>query len=118
MSYKFEKLEVWKLSLAYTDSLYRLADQLPKAEEFNLKSQMLRAANSIALNIAEGSTSISDNEKSRYIRIAIGSLLETVACLHLINRRKFIADNEILKHIYIESETLFRKLQCYRKVMK
>ena len=55
MPYKFEQLDVWKLSLDYIDLVYELAEQLPRHEDYNLKSQITRAATSIALNIAEGS---------------------------------------------------------------
>jgi four helix bundle protein len=39
--------------LEYTDLIYELAGKLPKSEEYNLKSQIVRAATSISLNIAE-----------------------------------------------------------------
>jgi four helix bundle protein len=55
MPYKFEQLDVWKLSLDYIDLVYKVAEQLPRHEDYNLKSQITRAATSIALNIAEGS---------------------------------------------------------------
>jgi hypothetical protein len=58
MSYKFEDLEVWPLALEYTDHVYQIAGQLPDHERFNLAERMKRAANSIALNIAEGSTGL------------------------------------------------------------
>jgi four helix bundle protein len=118
MTYKFENLEVWQLSLEYIDFIYQLADTLPRKEEFNLKSQIIRAATSISLNIAEGSTSCSDGDQARYIRTAIGSLIETVACLHLIRRRDYMVDKTILKDIYHKSEILFRKLQSFRKSLK
>ena len=118
MSYKFENLDVWKLSLEYIDLIYQLADILPKKEEFNLKSQMIRAATSISLNIAEGSTSCSDGDQARYIRTAIGSLIETVACQHLIKRRNYEVDKKLIKETYQKSELLFRKLQSFRKSLK
>ncbi len=62
MSYKFERLEVWQLSLECVDLIYKIADAFPRNEEYNLKSQIIRAATSIALNIAEGSTGQSDAE--------------------------------------------------------
>ncbi len=55
MAYKFESLEVWQLALAYINQIYALAERLPRSEEYNLKSQITRAATSIALNVAEGS---------------------------------------------------------------
>ncbi|MBK9927233.1 MAG: four helix bundle protein [Anaerolineales bacterium] len=56
MAFKFENLEVWQMALDYVDLMYELAEKLPDAERYNLKSQITRAATSITLNIAEGST--------------------------------------------------------------
>lgn len=115
MAYKFEQLDVWKLSLEYIDSIYILAAQLPKSEEFNLKSQIVRAATSISLNIAEGSTGQSDAEQARFLRFAIRSLIETVACQHIIRRRNYIQDENLLQKLYEDSEVLAKKLQSFRK---
>jgi four helix bundle protein len=75
---------------------------------------MTRAANSIALNVAEGSTGLSDAEQDRFLRIAIRSLLETVASLHLVKRREYLDDLDPLREAYRDSETLFAKLQAFR----
>ena len=56
MPFKFEKLEVWKLSIDLADDVHNLTRSFPKEEIFSLTSQMKRAADSISLNIAEGST--------------------------------------------------------------
>jgi four helix bundle protein len=114
MTYKFERLEVWALALEYTDAIYDIAEQLPRSEEYNLKSQITRAATSIALNIAEGSTSQSDAEQARFLGFAIRSLIETVACQHMINRRRYLEDREPLRNAYQLSGKLFAKLQAFR----
>ena len=114
MGYKFEQLEVWQRALDYIDRIHEITDQLPKRERYNLSDQMSRAANSIALNIAEGSTGLSDAEQDRFLRIAVRSLLETVAGLHLIKRREFLNDADPLREAYRESEILFAKLQAFR----
>ncbi len=114
MGYKFKNLEVWQLALEYIDLIYAIAKQLPRTEDFNLKSQITRAATSIALNIAEGSTGQSDAEQGRFIGMAIRSLVETVACQHLINRRGYLKDSEDLRHAYRFSEKLFAKLHAFR----
>ena len=67
MTYKFDRLEVWRLALEYTDMIYAIVEQLPRDEAYNLRSQITRAATSIALNIAEGSTSQSDAEQARFL---------------------------------------------------
>lgn len=98
MPFKFEKLEVWQLALDYVDLIYGIANQLPHSEEYNLKSQITRAATSVALNIAEGSTSQTNPEQARFIGPAIRSLLETVACQHIISRREYMSDKAKLRH--------------------
>jgi four helix bundle protein len=118
MTYKFENLEVWQLALEYSDLMYAVAEQLPRSEEYNLKSQLTRAATSIALNIAEGSTGQSDAEQARFLGMAIRSLIETVACQHLINRRRYIAEPQPLRDAYRFSEKLFAKLQAFRGTIK
>lgn len=115
MPYKFEQLDVWKLSLEYMDLIYDLTGKLPKSEEYNLKSQIIRAATSISLNIAEGSTGQSDAEQSRFLGMAIRSLIETVACQHIIRRRGYLQEENLLQKAYDTSQTLARKLQAFRK---
>jgi four helix bundle protein len=115
MPYKFEQLEVWKLALEYLDLIYKLAENLPKSEDYNLKSQITRAATSIALNIAEGSQGQSDAEQARFLGMAIRSLVETVACQQIIQRRGYLQDGGLLKRVYDDSQMLARKLQSFRK---
>jgi four helix bundle protein len=115
MPYKFEQLEVWKLSLEYIDLIYALTEKLPKSEEYNLRSQIIRAATSISLNIAEGSTGQSDAEQARFLGMAIRSLIETVACQHIIRRRGYLQEENLLQKAYEASQILARKLQTFRK---
>ncbi len=110
--------DVWKLALDYLDLIYAIANELPRSEEYNLKSQITRAATSISLNIAEGSTGQSDAEQARFLGIAIRSLVETVACLHIIHRRGYLKDIEQLRTAYRTSETLFAKLQAFRRSLR
>ena len=118
MGYKFEKLEVWHLALDYIDLIYKIANELPKSEEYNLKSQIIRAATSITLNIAEGSTGQSNAEQNRFLGLAIRSLIETVACQHLIHRRDYLNNLEPLREAYRQSQKLFAKRNAFRKVLK
>jgi len=115
MPYKFEQLDVWKLALDYIDLIYKVAENLPRSEEYNLKSQITRAATSIALNIAEGSQGQSDAEQARFLGMSIRSLIETVACQEIIRRRGYFQDEAILNKAYQDSQTLARKLQSFRK---
>ena len=104
------------MSLEYVDMIYRTAAQLPETERYNLNSQVIRASTSIALNIAEGSTGQSDREQGRFLGMAIRSLLETLACVKLIERRNYIT-KEDTKALYDFSEKLFAKLVAFKKAV-
>jgi four helix bundle protein len=84
MAFKFEKLEVWEMALNYIDLIYDIAEKLPDNEKFNLTSQITRAATSVALNIAKGSTGQTDPEQNRFLGLALRSLIETIECHRLI----------------------------------
>ena len=115
MPYKFEQLEVWKLALDYIDLIYKVAENLPRSEDYNLKSQITRAATSIALNIAEGSQGQSDAEQARFLGMSLRSLVETVACQEIIRKRRYFQDESLLNVAYENSQVLARKLQAFRK---
>jgi four helix bundle protein len=117
MPFKFENLEVWKLAVAYIDTIYVIADQLPRGEEYNLRSQIVRAATSVALNIAEGSTGQTDDEQARFLGVAIRSLVETVACQHLIHRRRLLTDPAPLRTAYTQAEMLVARLHTLRRTL-
>lgn len=116
MTYKFEKLEIYQLSLDYLDLIYKVAEKLPRAEEYNLRPQTIRAGTSIVLNIAEGSTTQSDREQSRFLGMALRSLIETVACNRIMKRRKYV-DSEDLTKMYEFSQKLFAKIQAMIKAL-
>lgn len=115
--FKFEKLEVWQLSLEYADLCYTVVDGFPRTEEHNLKSQLLRAATSVSLNIAEGSTSQSDAEQARFLGLALRSLVETVACQRLALRRGYFnnAQQKVPAQVDRLAQKLFAKLQAMRR---
>jgi four helix bundle protein len=93
--YKFQKLEVYKMALEYIKAVYSVSQQLPGKEKFNLSSQIERAAVSIALNIAEGSTGQSNPEQQRFLGLALRSYLETIACLDLIEQFGYLPEIKI-----------------------
>ncbi|MBC8029390.1 MAG: four helix bundle protein [Pyrinomonadaceae bacterium] len=116
MTYKFQNLEIYKLALEYIDLIYSLAEKLPRSEDFNLKSQITRAGTSIVLNIAEGSTSQSDAEQSRFLGMALRSLIETVACQDVIERRKYVTVEDLRAARELGSK-LFAKVQAMKRFL-
>jgi four helix bundle protein len=93
-NFKFEKLIIWQKAMEYGESIFHLTYKFPKDETYNLSSQIRRAVDSIALNIAEGSIGQSNPEFQKFIGYAIRSLAEVVSCLHKAYLRKYISEEE------------------------
>jgi four helix bundle protein len=115
MAFKFEQLDVWQLSLEHSDLIYDVTERLPELERFNLQSQIIRAATSISLNIAEGSTGQSDLEQNRFLGLALRSLIETVACQRLISRRKYVTDTAVMNLLDVKAQELAKRIHAFRK---
>jgi four helix bundle protein len=111
--YKFQRLQIYQLGLDYVDQVYRLTHGLPRSETFNLGSQLERASTSVVLNIAEGSTGQTNPEQARFLGLALRSLMESVACLDLIERHNY-ASVEELAPIRELGHELFMKIQAMR----
>lgn len=87
--FDFEKLKVYQKSLDLIDNIYDVADQFPAKETYNLALQFKRAANSMSLNIGEGSGG-SRKEFIKFLSISRRSLRECVVCTTLAFGRKYI----------------------------
>ena len=72
----FTKLLVWEKSHALMVNTHRVAKGIRHDYDKSLRSQMNRAAESIATNIVEGRGKSSDAEFARFLRIALGSAHE------------------------------------------
>jgi len=69
-------LRVWQLGMQLTEEVYQLTQSFPASELYGLTGQMRRAAVSVPSNIAEGAGRESDQEFTRFLVIARGSLSE------------------------------------------
>jgi four helix bundle protein len=113
MAFNFEKLKVWQMSIEFASEVYELSKKLPKDQRFNLTSQINRAADSISLNIAEGSTGQSTREFNRFLGISQRSAIEVVGCLYLCRKKGFIDDNDF-RTFYTKTEQLIIPIQALR----
>ncbi|MBI2094762.1 MAG: four helix bundle protein [Candidatus Omnitrophica bacterium] len=84
---------VYRKSLDYVDFVYQVSSKFPSEERFGLASQFQRAAQSIALNIGEGSGG-SKTEFKQFLRIARRSVRECVVCTAIARRREFMTSQE------------------------
>ena len=117
MSFKFEKLIVWQKALDLADEVDKLTKRFFKDELYILTSQIKRAADSVSLNIAEGSTGQSNPEFSRFLGYALRSDIEVVGCIYLGKRRGFINESEFEK-IYKMCEEILVMINSLRKTLE
>lgn len=113
MAFKFEGLRVWQDAMDLGKEISEIVAKFPKHEMFNLSSQIMRAVDSIALNVSEGSSGQSDPENKKFVGYAIRSSCEVVTCLYKAKRRSYIAE-ERFNELYNKTEVLFKMLNAYR----
>ncbi|OOQ60088.1 four helix bundle protein [Mucilaginibacter pedocola] len=117
MSFKFEKLIVWQKAVDLSADVSELVKTFPKDELFVLTSQIKRAADSVSLNIAEGSTGQSNPEFNKFLGYALRSDIEVVGCLYLAKRRHLISDDDFTK-LYQQCEEILAMLNGLRNSLK
>lgn len=82
MAFRFEGLEIFHAAIDFSAKVYETVKKFPVEERFDLTSQARRAANSIVLNIGEGSGRGTKKDFSHFLDVALGSTFETVACFY------------------------------------
>ena len=92
-----QKLDVYQFSKIFVLECYKLTKVLPTDEKFGMISQIRRAALSVHLNIAEGSSRKSEVERKRYYEISRGSIIEIDAALDIANDLEYINNYDTAK---------------------
>ena len=93
MSFGHEKLDVYRISIEYVSWVYTHCDKLSGTQR-HARDQLLRASQSIPLNIAEGNGKSTKGDRRRYFEIARGSALECAAIQDVLEVRKAITSEE------------------------
>ncbi len=117
MAFKFEKLIVWQKAVDLSYDINELTHSFPKEELFILTSQIKRAADSVSLNIAEGSTGQSNAEFNKFLGYALRSDIEVVSCLYLARKRNLINDAKFTS-IYAQCEEILVMINGLRNSLK
>ncbi len=95
----FEKLRVYRLSEKLADEVWKIVVRWNYFERDTVGKQLVRAADSIGANIAEGVGRGKILDNRRFVRMARGSLNETKHWLRRAHRRNLLtaAQTEILR---------------------
>lgn len=90
---KFEDLEIWKLSLKITKTIYDLTAKGEFSKDYGLRDQIRRAVVSISSNIVEGFEKNNNNEFIRFLKIAKGSAGEVKNQVLISNMIGYISES-------------------------
>ena len=113
----YRDLEVWQRGIVLVERVYAVTDEFPDQEQYELTSQLRRAAVSIPSNIAEGWGYSSRDEYVYYLEQARSSLLEVETQIIIAERLSYMTEetrNELLQKTTTESKmllSLMRSLQ-------
>ena len=111
----FSELDVYKRSSALFPKVYRIVRSWSKDDQRELGSQLIRAANSIHANIAEG-FSKSPRDFARYISTALGSCDEVRS--HLVDASRVgLIDAAAEKNLISEYEIVGKQLTKLRQFL-
>jgi four helix bundle protein len=111
--FDFENLKVYQRALDFIDKIFCLLKDLPREYRFSIGDNLLRAALSIANNIAEGNDKTSNKERYRYFNTSSDSARECVSVFIVLKRQKLIKEDFFieLKEDAREITSMLRGLQ-------
>ncbi len=113
----YRDLKVWQTGVDLVVLCYRITEDFPSSERYDLVRQIRRAAVSIPSNIAEGHGSDHLGDYLRYLSIANGSLMELETQLWISHRLGFV-DNDRLEGFERSSGPLGRMLAGLTRRLK
>lgn len=113
--FRFEQLVVYQDALKFVDLIYDISSKWPKEELFGLTSQLRRAAVSIVLNLAEGS-SRTQKDFGHFIALSRGSCYECVAILTIAKNRQLV-DQQTWTQCYQECLSIAKKLSALKRAL-
>ncbi len=91
----FEELRVYILAEELADLIWGIVRKWDRLNTDTIGKQIIRAADSIGANIAEGTSRGSYKDNRRFVRIARGSLYETRHWLRRSYQRKWLTADEV-----------------------
>ncbi len=112
----YEKLEIYELACQLSELAYDSVRRWHHFDRDTLGKQLVRSADSIGANIAEGYGRGNGADQKRFLRIARGSAYETKHWFRTAFVRKLLDQGEI-DRLVILLDKLPPKLNAYIKVV-
>jgi four helix bundle protein len=115
--FRFQNFPVYNDIRKFIKDIFSITSKFPTKYQYDLGSQIRRAAISILLNLAEGSGRNSDKDFNRFILIGLGSIYEVVAGLDIALDNELISKEEYQK-LYEKAESIKKQLGGLSKILK
>jgi len=93
----YKNLLIWNKAKDLVKEVYIAIRKFPEIEKYILISQILRSANSIPTNIAEGQARQHSKEFIQFLHIALGSLAELDTQLCISKDLGYLTEEELNK---------------------
>jgi len=116
MVLKVEDLEIYQMAEDLSDKIWNICVRFDYFAKDTIGKQLVRAADSISANIAEGHGRYHFNDRLRFCYYARGSLLEARSWLFKAIRRNLIKNN--IEKITEIIEILPKRLNAYISSIK
>jgi four helix bundle protein len=114
MEYTLEKLEVYNLSESFSDEIWGLVEGWNNFLRDTIGKQIVRSADSISSNIAEGYGRYFYKESQQFYFYARGSIQETKFWVGKCKRRKIVKESKCYELLQ-KAEIILIKLNAYIK---
>ncbi|QJR35515.1 four helix bundle protein [Gemmatimonas groenlandica] len=105
---------MWQRAQSFAAAVYGATTTMRGRDVVSLRSQLRRASQSIAANIAEGANAAGARDFARYLQISIGSASETESHLDLA-RRTSVVDDAVAMPLIDEVVEIRRMLIVLRR---
>ncbi|NUM79640.1 four helix bundle protein [bacterium] len=114
VKFRFQDLEIWKMSIEIADKLFDIADSIEQKKLYRFSEQLRGAGLSMSNNIAEGSGSNSKKEFIYFLNVARRSTFENANILMVLRKRKIVEDN-LLQNLLTDLDHLCRKITNFQR---
>jgi len=113
--FRFREFKVYKDAIIFRRHIKELAKKkFPPEEKFALYDQIVRAADSVVLNIAEGTDRGTDKDFALFLNRSHTSVCEVIACLDIAFDDKYISLINLTTNVD-EAADLSDQLTAFRR---
>ena len=114
MSNRLEDLEVYQLAESFSDEIWFIVLEWDYFAKDTLGKQLVRSADSIGANIAEGFGRYHFKENKNFCYFSRGSLIETKGWINKAKTRKLMSEDQYSEYLN-KLATIHLKLNIYIK---